>query len=450
MAPQDPDLLARIIECSPAVAFVWQLSDDWPVLYVSKNIDQFGYTGEQFTSGELDYRSIIYPEDASRIATEVGAALATGRTEFDQQYRLVTADGTVRWIRDWTFITQSDGERVAQGIILDITDRIEASKLKDQVFRIAEAVPGALFHHVFYPDGSNGGDYMSPGAEDIWELSPQQLIEQSQLGWDMTFEEDLPDLQASVRQAVANLTPFHHEWRIKTPSGKVKWLSGHGMPVDEGNGVVGSMTVVLDITETKNAQAAVINGLRQTIHALAAVIEARDPYTAGHEDNVAKLCDIIGREMGLDSNTLTGLQLAATVHDIGKISVPAEILSKPGKLTPIEFELVKVHAKTGAELLRPIEFPWPIADIVEQHHERCDGSGYPNGLQCDELLLESKILGAADALEAITNHRPYRPGLGLDVAMGVLRDGAGTAFDADVIDACERLHAQGHFAKIFS
>jgi len=176
--------------------------------------------------------------------------------------------------------------------------------------------------------------------------------------------------------------------------------------------------------------------LEQVIHALAAAMEKRDPYTAGHEANVAKIATAIGRELGYEAHRLEGLNLAATVHDIGKIQVPSEILSKPSKLIAPEFELIKIHPQAGADLLKGVEFDWPIAEIILQHHERIDGSGYPQGLKGDQILDEAKILAVADTLEAMINHRPYRAGLGVEAAKQELVSGRGVKYDTDVVDAC--------------
>jgi putative nucleotidyltransferase with HDIG domain len=180
-------------------------------------------------------------------------------------------------------------------------------------------------------------------------------------------------------------------------------------------------------------------GMEGTIHAMAATIEMRDPYTAGHQRRVADLALQIGRELGLPADEINGIFLAAMVHDIGKIHVPAEILSFPGKLSPVEFALIKEHPKTGHEVLKGVEFPWPVADFVLQHHERLDGSGYPAGLKDGEILLGSRIIGVADVVEAIAMHRPYRAALGIELALGEITAHRGVFYDPEVVDACIRL-----------
>ncbi|OIQ68517.1 cyclic di-GMP phosphodiesterase response regulator RpfG [mine drainage metagenome] len=183
-----------------------------------------------------------------------------------------------------------------------------------------------------------------------------------------------------------------------------------------------------------------------TIGAVSFTVEKRDPYTAGHQRRVTELCVAMGRELGLTEDGLEGLRLGATIHDIGKIAVPAEILSRPGKLSVLEFEIIKSHPQVGYDIFRDVKLPWPIKDMIFQHHERIDGSGYPQGLKGDEIIFEARILAVADVVEAMSSHRPYRPGRGLDAALMQIRQEAGTKLDVQVVDACERLFREQGFS----
>ncbi len=183
----------------------------------------------------------------------------------------------------------------------------------------------------------------------------------------------------------------------------------------------------------------------QTVVALASASEIRDPYTSGHQQRVTKLACSIAENMSLTENFIEGLRIAGLLHDIGKISVPAEILSKPGKITQDEYNIIKQHCQIGYEILKGIEFPWPVAQIVLQHHERMNGSGYPQGLAGEEILLESKILSVADVIEAMSSHRPYRPGLGIDKALEEVMRNKSTFFDPVVADTCWDLFSTGKF-----
>lgn len=176
--------------------------------------------------------------------------------------------------------------------------------------------------------------------------------------------------------------------------------------------------------------------LEGTVTAMGALTEIRDPHTAGHERRVTMLAVAIARRLGMGDDSLTALRLAGQVHDIGKISVPAEILNKPGALSEMEFELVKQHPRLAYAILNTVSFEWPVALIVLQHHERRDGSGYPHGIAGDEILPEARVLAVADVVESMASHRPYRPALGMDAALAEIESGRGTLYDADVVDAC--------------
>jgi len=181
------------------------------------------------------------------------------------------------------------------------------------------------------------------------------------------------------------------------------------------------------------------NSLEQSIQAIADTVEARDPYTAGHQRTVADLAVAIAREMELTEDQIHGIRLAAIIHDLGKIHIPVEILAKPGKLTDIEYQMIRTHPQAGYDIIKGIEFPWPIAEMIRQHHEKLDGSGYPQGLRGEQILPESRIIAVADVVEAMSSHRPYRAGLGLEMALEEIERHRNTHYDAQVVDACIRL-----------
>ncbi|MBR9971918.1 HD domain-containing phosphohydrolase [Magnetospirillum sulfuroxidans] len=184
--------------------------------------------------------------------------------------------------------------------------------------------------------------------------------------------------------------------------------------------------------------------LLQTVRAVSLTLEIRDPYTAGHQRRVAQLAVAIGRQMGWSEHTLEGLQTGALIHDLGKISVPSDFLSRPGKLSDAAFGVVRSHAAVGAEIVDGIDFPWPVATMIRQHHERLDGSGYPLGLTAESIIPEARILAVADVVEAISSHRPYRPALGMDAALAEIHDHCATRYDPEVVQACETvIRSQG-------
>lgn len=221
---------------------------------------------------------------------------------------------------------------------------------------------------------------------------------------------------------------------------------------DDGGAMMGLVMAFRDISDRKQRLLELqrtVERLRQTVdatvQALVTASEKRDPYTAGHQQRVALLAEAVARSMGLEEDRVEGIRVSALVHDLGKIQIPAEILVKPARLTDMEFGLVQTHSQAGYDILHPVPFPWPVAQFVRQHHERLDGSGYPLGLAGDEILLEARIIAVADVVEAMSSHRPYRPALGMERALGEIRAGRGVRYDPAVVDACLELFEERGF-----
>ncbi len=216
--------------------------------------------------------------------------------------------------------------------------------------------------------------------------------------------------------------------------------------------ISGEVIVLRNISERRRAEKEIMEGwkrlqqaLEGTIQALALTIEIRDPYTAGHQRRVSELACALAKEMGMPSEELQAIKVAGDIHDIGKISVPVEILGRPSKLNEVEFGLIKTHPQVGYDILKNIDFPWPVPQIVLQHHERIDGSGYPSGLKGEEILLEARIIAVADTVEAMASHRPYRPALGIEKALAEIMKFKGILYDSEVVDNCVRLFRSGRF-----
>ena len=230
------------------------------------------------------------------------------------------------------------------------------------------------------------------------------------------------------------------------------YMEVKGVPISENEQFTGAVLVLNDITKSiiaeeklKQSFEMLQKATEDIIQAMASTSEMRDPYTAGHQKRVRKLAIAIGNEMKISKEQLEGVKFAGIVHDIGKISVPSDILSKPGKISNTEFEVIKGHSQTGFDLLNKIEFPWPISEIVYQHHERMDGSGYPRGLKGNNILLEARILAVADVVEAMTSHRPYRPAYGIENALQEIEKYKGKYYDPKTVDACIRLFIENKF-----
>jgi PAS domain S-box-containing protein len=235
--------------------------------------------------------------------------------------------------------------------------------------------------------------------------------------------------------------------------GKNRYVIFDAAPIRDNNGkLIAAIETLLDITERKQAEEQLhdtLESLRKavgaTIQVMVSAVEARDPYTAGHQARSANLARCIATVMGLPQEKIEGLRMAGSIHDIGKLSIPAEILSKPTRLTNLEFSLIKEHARAGYEMLKEVESPWPLAEIVHQHHERMDGSGYPGNLKGDEILMEARILAVADVVESMASHRPYRPAIGIEAALEEIEKNKGILYDDAVADACLRLFREKGF-----
>lgn len=206
-------------------------------------------------------------------------------------------------------------------------------------------------------------------------------------------------------------------------------------------------------TERRQAEEQLSESLRrlraameEIVQAMALAVETRDPYTAGHQQRVADLASAIAQKIGLSADRVEGIRLAGVIHDIGKLYVPSEFLSKPTRLSELEFAIIKQHAQVGYEILKGIDFPWPVSQMVLQHHERNDGSGYPQGLLSKNILLEAKILAVADVVEAMSSHRPYHPALGLEAALEEINEHKGLLYEPKIVEACSQLIDSGKFS----
>jgi putative nucleotidyltransferase with HDIG domain len=265
--------------------------------------------------------------------------------------------------------------------------------------------------------------FMNPAAESIFGTRAEHFVGQ-------TFEHlIIPEKPTELDITIGDGKTMVAEMRVM----ETEW---------EGQKVY--LASLRDITDRKRMQQRLqlsLDNLKEvmdgTIRAMALAVEMRDPYTSGHQHRVAELAQAIAEEINLPAEAVEGVYMAASIHDIGKISLPAEILSKPVKLTEIELKMIQAHSKVGYDILRGIDFPWPIAQIVLQHHERMDGSGYPHSLGENEILIESRIVGAADVVETMASHRPYRPAMGLDKALGEVSGNKGKLYDEQVVNASE-------------
>jgi PAS domain S-box-containing protein/putative nucleotidyltransferase with HDIG domain len=285
-------------------------------------------------------------------------------------------------------------------------------------------------------------DFLGYKREDLIGRSDFDFFpkEQAQVFWDKDEEVFKSGLENSNEERLTNAQGLVHTIVTKKT-----------LYIDKKNQkfLVG---IIRDVTEQKKSEqmlkdsnAQLQRSLVGTADALATALEKRDPYTAGHEKRVAKLAATLAGKLGLDQDRIEGMRITAFLHDIGKIVVPAEILSKPSRLNEYEYSIVKTHPEVGFDILKRLEFKWPIAQIVLQHHERLNGTGYPNGLKGEDMLLEAKILAVADVVEAMVSHRPYRPALGVDKALEEITLNRNILYDGAVVDACVKVFKEDNF-----
>lgn len=299
---------------------------------------------------------------------------------------------------------------------------------------------------IWESDAKGRYTYSSPRVEDLLGYLPKEIMNKTLM--DIISPQQAPLFNRTYAKLLHDQRPVNMWENIcEGKNGKVVVLENNAMPIfnDEGT-FLGYRGIARDITERTNAMQELKKSrddlhksLEETVSSLASTAEKRDPYTAGHQLRVDLLAVAIAKELKLPEKQIEGLHIAALLHDIGKITLPSDYLAKPTRLTKEETAVLRCHPEVGYDILKNIHFPWPVAEIVYQHHEHLDGTGYPRGITEDEMLLEAKIIVVADVVEAMSSHRPYRPSLGIDVALDEIRSGRGVRYHAPSVDACIHL-----------
>ncbi|HME40733.1 MAG TPA: PAS domain S-box protein [Steroidobacteraceae bacterium] len=412
-----------------------------------KFCDLLGYQREELVGSGI--RELTHTDDIDRSVEGREHLLAGTGPSYEYEVRLLRKDGEALWTRISTSLVRATNGTPVHftSVVQDISRQKAAERDNLEIqLRFRQLVEN-IREVIFLVDPTARCTlYVSPAYEAIWGQSTSAVYADWQAWTGAIFPEDLPAVQAAVTASLVT-GQMNHEFRIARPDHSMRWINGRTFPICDGAGkMIRLAGLAEDITARKLAEqqieqqvASLRKAMRSTIDVIATIGELRDPYTHGHEHRVGELAAAIAIEMRLEPSRIEGIRIAGCLHDVGKICVPAEILAKPTRLTPEEFNLIKVHPQTSYEILKGIEFPWPIAEIARQHHERIDGSGYPRGLKDQEILLEAKIVAVADVVEAMASHRPYRPGLGLEVALVEIEATKGTLYDAEVVDACVRL-----------
>jgi PAS domain S-box-containing protein/putative nucleotidyltransferase with HDIG domain len=445
--------LAKVVhwELDPK-SHTYLFNDPFYVLYGTTAEQEGGYrmTREEYM------KRFLHPDDLPLFEQAVKENITEAQSAFLPylEHRIIRRDGEVRHVQVRASVVKDDSGRVVKryGANQDITDRKEMAKSLQE--------SGEQFEKLFMESplgmvmvGADGRFIRANTAfcrmldyteQELTSLHFKDITHPDHIAQDVSQANDLAGGKTALYQT--------DKQYIRKDKGIV-WASVTvNIMRDRNDRFLHFFTTVEDITVRKHAEEALnqsLNKLRKsllgTIQAMTSMVERRDPYTAGHEKRVSMLARAIAQELGLSTDVIDSIRMAAAIHDIGKISVPAEILSKPGRLSDTEMSLIKIHSQTGYDILKDVDLPFPIAKIVLQHHERLNGSGYPKGVKIGEILFESRIVSVADVVEAMASHRPYRPALGIDAALEEIEKNKGIFYDAVVVDACVRLFREKRF-----
>jgi PAS domain S-box-containing protein/putative nucleotidyltransferase with HDIG domain len=440
----------QLVEYAPAAIYEVDLTTG-RFLSVNEVLCKYsGYTHDELLA--LHPLDLMTEESQKLMLQRMAGYAAEEPVPPTAEYKARSKSGREFWISvNAKYFYQESLPVRATVVAYDITERKraeEALRESEELFRsYLENAPDGIYMN----DLEGNFLYGNRKCEEITGYRREELIGKNFLELNLLSENSL---NKAVRMLQANM-----EGKSTGPD-EVELISKGGrlIPIEINSTVVQRMgqrivlATVRDITERKKAEESLkdtLESLRKavgtTIQVMASAVEVRDPYTSGHQIRSADLARSIATEIGLPPEKIEGIRMAGSIHDIGKLSVPAEILSKPTKLSEIEFSLIKEHAKRGYEMLKDVESPWPLAEIVYQHHERMDGSGYPRNLKGEEILIEARILTVADVVEAMASHRPYRPGLGIDAALNEIEKNKGIFYDDAVADACLRLFREKDF-----
>ena len=407
------------------------------------------------TPTTLSYHGETYSIASSR-GQILTLLLSTYETAMAKNEELMTAQEE---LRDLNSDLEATVRRRTAALTVEVAehqkteDTLRQERLR--LDRIMETSPAGIF----MADRQGRFVFANRRAQEMLgrSIEPDDAVRLDDPVWQITdFEgRPVPPEDLVVARVLAAREPVSgvHQ-ALVTAGGERIHLSFNGAPLfDDTGDVAGVVLAVDDVSEQFRSDEVLrttMEQLRQsvtaTIRAMARVVEAKDPYTGGHQERVATLAAAIAIECGLDEARVDGIRMTGIIHDIGKIVVPSELLVKPTRLTPMEFTLIKAHAEAGYDILKDIDFPWPVARMVREHHERLDGSGYPLGVHGDDLLLESRIIAVADVVESMAAHRPYRAALGIDVALDEIRQNAGVLYEPAVVEACCRLFEEKGFS----
>ncbi len=444
----NPIDLWNIAESIPHL--VWMCTPDGITEHLNRRVIEYVGLPVELPNG-WSWLDVIHPDDVECAQREWARAIAA-ENPFEVDCRIRRHDGAYRW-HTFRSLPRRDAGGVVVRWIGTATDVDDRKRFEEQLWRSERAAAETLsLLETVLSTAPVGIGFVDRECRLVRMNEMLARVNggsvEEQLG--RTIADVVPAIWSQIEPVLRRaLDSGESVLNIDVStdgaqsSGRVNHALASYYPVRLEGEIIGVGIVVVDITERYEADAAREDLLHAAIGAIAATIDARDPYTAGHQRRVAAIAIAIATELGVDDYQREGIGLAATIHDIGKIGVPAEILTRPGRLRPEERALLNIHPRAGYDIIAGIDFPWPIAEMVLQHHERLDGSGYPEGLHGDEILMGARIIAVADTVEAMAADRPYRSARGLEAAVAEIQAGRGIRYDENVVDACVHLSEQG-------
>lgn len=413
-----------------------------------------GYEKDEFIPSYEVFLAKIHPDDQHLLKSYVNSTRVKKiKAPLDVEVKVQKKSGDYCYfmLRGQSEFNEKHEPVRIIGSLFDVTEqKAYQNKLKEEEIKYAaliENIPECVYSFSANRKSLQTKQiFMSSEWKEWTGIDVNEVLEDPHLWYKVIHADDKKESLKRFSEAIKNSADYYSEYRfVNVKTNEVHYIKDHGIPRAEKGSADNIIYdgVMSDITseriaqlENEEANELYEKSLIETIKAISITVEKRDPYTAGHQNRVAELSSLIAKKLNLPQTQIKGLKLGAMIHDIGKIYIPAEILNRPGKLTSAEFEMIKSHPEVGYDIIKNITFPWPVAEMILQHHERIDGSGYPKGLKKGEITLEAQILAVADVVEAITAHRPYRASLSLDVAIDEIKKHSGIYYNPDVVDAC--------------
>jgi len=438
------ELFRSYLEYAPDGVYMSDLEGNF--LYGNRKCEEIiGYRRNELIGRNFLELNIL-PENSLNKAAQLLQANIEGKSTGPDEIELISKEGCLIPVEINTSVVQRMGQGIVLAFVRDITERKQAEEelreSEEKYRNILENIEDGYF------EVDRAGDFTFFNSS-LCRILGYPREEMSGMNYKvLTDAENVKIVFQAFNEIYATGIPSKgFEWEAIRKDGTKKCIEvSVSLIVKPGEKPTRFRGIARDVTERKRAEEELqrtLESLRKavgvTIQVMASAVELRDPYTAGHQIRSADLARAIATEMGLPHEKIEGIRVAGSIHDIGKLSIPAEILSKPTKLSEIEFSLIKEHARSGFEMLKDVESPWPLAETVYQHHERMDGSGYPRHLKGDDILMEARILAVADVVEAMASHRPYRATLGIKAAIEEISKERGILYDPEAVDACVKL-----------